>query len=329
MPPNSYSGGRPLRPGQRPTAGEVNALVRAVSEGDRASGTGGTGVSRHLGGLIVRDFTRRGHPARITGAGTGAKYPHVEVVMRGGVWADLPRPPGVEGTADYLPAEEANGRTGVPVGSIVWLEPAPGGTGFVFWYGAGDGPEFCTDTNGSGYVTAVKKVITGADGALRCVPVEACCPVRWYCTSNEWLNLEVGACCPAPDHFEVTRIVLVQFTAKTGASTAELPDAALLVYKAGSLTPALWTGSASGTWNLGDDVVTGGVEFECVAGTLKARWDVTGFTGGADVTAPCLLTASPLDLGTFTYTRTRTYSCGVSVEETGTVDVSVASWIEP
>lgn len=207
------------------------------------------------------------------------------------------------------------------------VQAIPSGTG-----GGGfgdDGPEFCTDTNGSGFVTAVKKVVTGADGALRCVPVPACCPVRYYCTSNDWLNLEVGECCEPPDHLAITRIVLVQFTAKTGPSTLHLPDAALLVYRAGSLTPALWTGSASGTWNLGDDIVTGGVEFECVSGTLKARWAVTGFTGGADVTAPCLLTASPLSLGTYTYTRTKTYSCGATVEETGTVVPTVQSWIEP
>lgn len=137
MPPGAYGWPqKPLRPGQRPTAADTNAVARAVSEMDRATGTGRVGVAREMGGFQIRDFAQPGHWARITGPPSGDKYPHTQVYAVNGVWADVPVPPGVSGTADYAPAREANGSGDVAEDTVVWLERDPetdlDQPGFVF-----------------------------------------------------------------------------------------------------------------------------------------------------------------------------------------------------
>ncbi len=188
----------------------------------------------------------------------------------------------------------------------------------------------------TGFLTDVKIRVRNEDRSVDCIEADLCCIGDWYCVSNEWLTLS-AVCCPGG--FEITRIVIVRFTLKTGAAVF-LPDYALLVYAGDEL---LWTGGPDGSWMLGKALTEGGVRFECidveggteeaptVTPTLFASWDATGFeaVGDASVEAPCILTGSYLDLGLFNYSFTFTNNCGIEAVLLGQVNVEVASWVEP
>ena len=128
-----------LRPGQMPTASEVNDLARAVYDMGMMSGTGAQALTQGSGSLITRDYSPDTIFARITGAPTGAAYPFVEVARNDdGTYSDL----GgwfQQGTAADTPAVENAGRTDVPVNAIVSLTMLPGGGGWGFDYGAAGG----------------------------------------------------------------------------------------------------------------------------------------------------------------------------------------------
>lgn len=75
------------------------------------------------------------HYARINGAGSAGKYPHIEVVpdlSTPGAWVNLAA--GRSGTLLDSPAWETNRSTSVPVdGSfIAWIRPHPDGDGWIF-----------------------------------------------------------------------------------------------------------------------------------------------------------------------------------------------------
>lgn len=215
---------------------------------------------------------------------------------------------------------------------------------YVVVAGAGGGAEaaadpftaVCTQKNDDGQVVAVKRRLRRKDKSVVCAEVDPCCLPDWYCVDNEWLTVPIGSCCPGSpaSGLQITRIVYVEFTGKDGESTLTLPDGAFLVYAGQYLsTSHFWTGGPGvppASWTLDDRQVQGGVEFACGAGVLSARWNASGFTANAApgyVTAPCLLTGSPLNLGAFTYTKTETASCGISRTLTGTVTVRVSSWV--
>jgi hypothetical protein len=269
MPPGAYGEQfRPLRPGQRPLAREANAVNRAVSQIDQTFGTGVIGVARELGGIQVRDFTDRPHAARITGAASGDLYPHVEVQSLGGVWADVPVPPGVSGSTTYQAAREANGRTDVPEGTWVWLEPVPDpqedGPKFVFWYGSDAEPYAllktcpvldCTNTYQVGEIGVFRQ----ADGSIVCVdiPPGNCCD-EWWCTEEGVVSQPIAdrgtppegaisgpypveelaetACveqvelCDCGPPQNIPRFLHYEFRNRTGSAATLLPDELVIDY---------------------------------------------------------------------------------------------------
>jgi hypothetical protein len=111
---------RRLTPGDRWNADECNAIAGMLGALYRSTGGSGFGgdvsVSRAGGGLQVLDGTPRGHNAKI-GAGSGAAYAHTQAVAN------------ADGTWTSLPARERNGRTDVPAGTRVWVEPAESADG--------------------------------------------------------------------------------------------------------------------------------------------------------------------------------------------------------
>ncbi len=182
---------RPLRPGQRPRAGELNALARAAVETDQVSGTGDAGTSRELGGVQVRDYAQPGHWARITAAGTGAYYPHVAVWLKNGTWTDLPSPPYVTGQTGRRWAREANGNTAVPANAIVYLVPEPGTEGFSFTYGGAGGGTWAVP------IALISAALpTGCDGLGRTTdqcwgPYYFALLVAWDAACGAWVT---GGC---------------------------------------------------------------------------------------------------------------------------------------
>jgi hypothetical protein len=111
-----------------------------------------------------------------------------------------------------------------------------------------------------------------------------------------------------------------------------LPDGVYLVNIDGTLE---WsgTGTSGSSWTLGKNSVVGGLTWACDGSDLEVTVDITGFTGGSPVVSPCTLTASPLSLGNWTFTRSISTTCPTSgatysTEETATIALTVASWLD-
>jgi hypothetical protein len=130
-----------LRPGDRPTSRDYNAIVDAVAGLGMVGGTafGDIGIAQGFGGVQLLDGREKGHWAKLTGS-SGAAYSHVAVASNGdGTFTDLSSTnPNYEwGTTTSLPAWEVNGTTDIAADTIVWVWLDPVGNGWLFEFSGG------------------------------------------------------------------------------------------------------------------------------------------------------------------------------------------------
>ena len=124
-----------------PDADDYNAVVDALEQLAQASGqshvAAGTGVGPASALALPVSIW-----GRITGASTAGKYPWTRVIPTGtGTYANATFPDLVTGTATSLPAVETQGRTDVPVGTVVRLAQSEIGPWFDFTHQVtGPGP---------------------------------------------------------------------------------------------------------------------------------------------------------------------------------------------
>jgi hypothetical protein len=197
--------------------------------------------------------------------------------------------------------------------------------------------EYCQElatVSGTPVVVNIKRRVTWPDRSVRCITIDECCLPTWWCVENEWIE-SAQACCAAPPGVKIARLVLLSFTVVSGTLTLDdlgLPSGIYLVNESGTL---VWSGTETNgsTWQLGQNLVTGGLTWACDGANLEVSVDISGFSGGTDTVSTCTLTASPLSLGNWTFERTLTTTCknsGATYEtvQTATIELEVSSWLD-
>lgn len=151
-----------LFPGQVADFNDINRIIQAVNRSMKPVSAGNVEFAQGPYGMTAYDYGRTGHWAMIGAASSGNKYAHTRVETPAS--DENPELTGdafelyIAGTPTDVPAVERNGRTDVPTGEIVWLEPDQfegNHFNFVYW-GEAQYPRFSGSYPGDGNGTSVR-----------------------------------------------------------------------------------------------------------------------------------------------------------------------------